>query len=76
MDEKQYELLLSKGYSNGYLLSRFEPELYTKIVSGCDESKPYFAGMIMGQKAAEREMFLENLTNTRKINEQLKPKMK
>jgi hypothetical protein len=76
MDEKKYEEQYSKGYNDGYLLSRFEPDLYKKINSVADTEGPYFQGLKAGNQAMERDLLLQNMKQTREHREQQKPRMK
>lgn len=72
MKEKDYEALYTQGYNQGYLLSRFEPDLYKKVIQAGNTEQPYFKGMQQGHQQCQRELFLANLKNSRKLNEQMK----
>lgn len=76
MDDKQQEQQYTNGYNNGYILSRFEPQLYKQVTAHCDSDKPYFKGMIEGHKAHEQELFLKNLEQSRKVRGEARPKMR
>jgi hypothetical protein len=75
INEKEYQERFTKGFNEGYLLSRFEPQVYEQVMQKADSDNPYFRGMSDGHRKHEREVFESNLRNSRRLNEQLKPKM-
>lgn len=76
MEDNKTEERYINGYNDGYLLSRFEPDLLKKISKQPIEGNPYFDGMAAGSKAHARELFMENLQKSRAIQQDHKPKMK
>lgn len=74
-DEKIYQEQFTKGFNDGYLMGKYEPELYEKVKKPEKIEQPYFSGLDKGYRQCQREMFLANLKNSRKLNEQLKPRM-
>lgn len=76
MNEKEYEALYLKGFNDGYLLSRFKPDLYNKISKAGDNEQPYFNGLQQGHRQVQRELFQQSLKDSRRLNEQLKHKPK
>ena len=76
MNDKEYEALYLKGFNDGYLLSRFKPDLYNKISKAGDNDQPYFNGLQQGHRQVQRELFQQNLKNSRRLNEQLKHRPK
>jgi len=76
MENKEQEQLYTEGYNNGYLLNRFEPELYKKLMEGQQDKNIYFEGMREGGKAQAAELFLENLQKGRDMSEKPGPRMR
>ena len=76
MDEKQKDARFTKGYNEGYLLSRFEPDLLKKITQKSKEYDPRFEGITAGRRAHERELFLEKLQKSRAMQQWIRrPRM-
>jgi capsule polysaccharide export protein KpsE/RkpR len=75
MDDKKFEEQYTNGYNDGYLLSRFEPDLYKKISSVADTEAPYFQGLKAGNQALQRELLVQHMKHTREQNQQQKPRM-
>lgn len=77
MEEKKYEELYTKGFNEGYLISRFEPELSKKIANAPDTDNPYLKGLFAGKTTHERELFLQNLEKSRAVSRDVhRPKMR
>lgn len=74
MNDKEYEALYVKGFNDGYLLSRFEPDLYKKISNAGDKEQPYFNGLQQGHRQVQKELFRQSLNDSRQLNEELKRK--
>lgn len=55
MEETNYQ----KGFNNGYILSKHNPELYSKIMQGIDATDPYLQGMQEGQKQHEQDKYVD-----------------
>ena len=76
MEDKKQEERYINGYNDGYLLSRFEPDLLKKINQSQIKGNAYFDGMADGSKAQARELFQENLQKSRAVQQQShKPKL-
>ena len=77
MEEKKYEQLYTKGFNEGYLISRFEPELAKKITKASDDENPYRKGLFAGKTCHERELFMQNLEKSRAVSKEVnRPKMR
>lgn len=53
---EEQEQLYTKGFNNGYLLARHEPELATKLSASPNEQNPYFRGLVFGKQEYEKEV--------------------
>lgn len=73
-NDKEYEALYAKGFNDGYLLSKFKPDLYRQISTAGDKDQPYFTGLQQGHRQVQREVFLQSLKDSRQLNEELKHK--
>jgi len=76
MEDKELEKLYVEGYNNGYLLSRYEPQLFKKVVTNVQSKNVYHSGLEAGGLAHAREVYMENVQKSRSITEQNKPKMR
>lgn len=77
MEYQQYEEQFNKGYNDGYLLSRFEPDTLKIVMDNPEKDSPYFKGVTSGKTKHEHDLFLENRQKSRAINEQVrKPRMR
>lgn len=75
-DDKVYEQKLTKGFNDGYLLSRFDPDLYKQIMRDANKEHPYFKGMVAGQVEVQKEVFRQMLQQSRQKPQERKPKMR
>ncbi|HEY1011008.1 MAG TPA: hypothetical protein VGE58_12895 [Daejeonella sp.] len=75
-NDKEYEALYAKGFNDGYLLSKYKPDLYRQISTTGNAEHPYFNGLQQGHRQVERELFLQSLQDSRQLNEELKHKPK
>lgn len=46
---EEQEELYTKGFNNGYLLARHEPELAAKLMASSNEQNPYLHGFAGGK---------------------------
>ena len=46
----------TKGFNNGYLLARHEPELAAKLAANPNEQNPFFRGIAGGKAQYEKEV--------------------
>jgi len=76
MDDQKNEKRYVNGYNDGYILSRYEPELIKNMMQYTPKDNPYFEGMAAGKTAQERDLFMENLQKQRAGQQTHKPKMK
>lgn len=76
MEDKELEKLYVEGYNNGYLLSRYEPQLFKQVVTNIQSKNVYYSGLEAGGQAHAKEMFMENVQKSRTISEQHKPKIR
>lgn len=74
MNETHEEDQYIKGYNEGYLISRFDPDTAKKILNDDAEGNPYIEGLVAGKSAHERELFKEHLQKVRADTAQLKPR--
>lgn len=72
MEEQQDYTAFTKGYNDGYLLSKYEPALLKEVMKTPQQDNPQFEGMLSGQRAQERKQFLDNVQNIRMLQEQRK----
>ena len=45
-----------KGFNNGYLLAKHDPELAAKLTAHNNERNPYFNGLVGGKQEYEKEV--------------------
>jgi len=45
----------TKGFNNGYLLAKYQPDLFEKIEKSSNPANEYFKGMLSGGKEYEHE---------------------
>lgn len=65
MEDQEKEQRYTNGFNDGYLLSRFEPQLMEKIGKQSMEGNPYFEGMTAGSRLYQQEKFLQQLEKSR-----------
>lgn len=53
---EEQEEKYTKGFNNGYLLARHEPELAAKLMANPNEQNPYFRGLVGGRAQYEQEV--------------------
>lgn len=58
---EQSEELYKKGFNNGYLLAKHEPELINKLMKESNPGNEYFDGLRLGKKEYEREKMMAQL---------------
>jgi hypothetical protein len=58
MEKNEQEYI--KGFNSGFLLSKHEPELLTKLLKG-DNAHEYIRGLHAGKKQHDREKLLEQI---------------
>jgi len=51
-----------EGFNNGYLLSKYEPQLLQKISPNLQASNQYLDGLLEGKQQQEREVFKKSLS--------------
>lgn len=63
-DDYQIPELYLKGFNDGYLLAKVNPELLTQLIQG-NQSKTseYFKGLVSGKKELEKELSLAKLAS-------------
>lgn len=67
---EEQEEKYKKGFNNGYLLAKHEPELLNKIIKERNPENEYFSGLMLGRKEYEREKMKAHLKeNDTKENE-------
>jgi len=52
LEEQQY----TKGFNNGYLLAKHEPELASRLMTQPNEHNAYFRGLLGGKQEYEQEV--------------------
>jgi len=52
----EQEELFSRGFNNGYLIAKYEPELASKLNFPDDDKNTYIKGLSGGKKQYEQEM--------------------
>lgn len=52
---EQYEELYAKGFNNGYLIAKHEPQLYITLEKGFEGKNDYLEGFVSGGKEYEIE---------------------
>ena len=53
---EEQEQLYTKGFNNGYLLAKHEPELAAQLTATPNEQNPYFNGLALGKQEYEKEV--------------------
>lgn len=53
---EEQEQLYTKGFNNGYLLARHEPDLAAKLTASPNEQNAYFRGLMFGKQEYEKEV--------------------
>ena len=53
---EQQEELFARGFNNGYLIAKYEPELASKLNFPADDKNIYIEGLSGGKKQYEEEM--------------------
>ncbi|MEP7168175.1 MAG: hypothetical protein ABI855_02270 [Bacteroidota bacterium] len=56
--EEQNEQLFIRGFNNGYILAKYEPQFTTGLLNGIEKnSLPFMQGFISGAKEVKIEKF-------------------
>lgn len=56
--ETQHEQLFIKGFNNGYVLAKYEPEISKELLKGIEKNGlPYIQGLFSGAKEVKIERF-------------------
>lgn len=55
-EEQTVDPQFLKGFNNGYLLARHEPELSKQLTAQPNDHSPYFKGLISGTQEYGREV--------------------
>lgn len=63
--ETQIDPNYIKGFNNGYILAKEEPELFEQIMKTPNEDKEYFKGLKAGGKEFIKEKFKDQLQKDR-----------
>lgn len=53
---KTPEKLIQKGFNDGYLLAKYQPELAAKLAEHKNEQDPYYVGLISGKEEYDLEV--------------------
>lgn len=53
---KTPEELIQKGFNDGYLLAKYQPELAAKLAKQQNEQSPYYTGLVSGKAEYEAEV--------------------
>ena len=54
------EVKYEKGFNNGYLIAKHEPELYSTVTKGLESKNDYLDGFLTGGKEYEHEKNMPN----------------
>lgn len=54
-DEHTVDPYYLKGFNNGYLLAKHEPELAAQLTANPNDHNPYFKGLVCGKQEYDRE---------------------
>lgn len=52
LDDQHY----IKGFNNGYLLAKHEPQLIAQLAANPNDENPYFKGLVAGKGEYEKEV--------------------
>jgi hypothetical protein len=52
---EQYEQHFTKGFNNGYLLAKHDPDLAAQLAANPNDQNPYFEGLVSGKQEYEKE---------------------
>jgi hypothetical protein len=55
-EEQAVDARYLKGFNNGYLLAKHEPELMAKLTAQTNEQSEYFKGLVSGKQEYEKEL--------------------
>ena len=61
-----------KGFNAGYELAKHEPELLAQLEKSLNGDSEYIQGLQFGKKQYDREMLLDQLKQSQKINKERK----
>ena len=64
------EQLFTRGFNDGYILARYEPNLLTLVIGKINQANDYFSGLISGQKEYELESQINDLSKLRQSKNQ------
>lgn len=53
--EKQEQQRYIKGFNNGYLLAKHEPDLAKQLIAQQNDQNPYFKGLVAGKGQFDKE---------------------
>ncbi|KAB2879764.1 hypothetical protein F9K33_07980 [bacterium] len=53
---KTPEELIQKGFNDGYLLAKYQPELAVKLAQQQNPQSPYYTGLVSGKAEYEAEV--------------------
>ena len=66
--EKQF----TKGFNNGYLIAKYQPDLFAKLEKNMDSSNEYVQGLLFGKKEHYFEKNIVQLENLKQKPSQSK----
>jgi hypothetical protein len=61
MDEQDKKF--TKGFNNGYLIAKYQPDLFEKIEKSSNSGNEYFKGMLSGKKEYDHEKKIIRFAN-------------
>ncbi len=64
------EQLFTRGFNDGYILARYEPNLLTLVIGKINQANDYFSGLISGQKEYDLESQINDLSKLRQSKNQ------
>ena len=56
MNAQEQEQQYIKGFNNGYLLSKHEPDLAAQLTANPNDHSEYFKGLVSGKQEYEKEV--------------------
>ena len=66
--EKQF----AKGFNNGYLIAKYQPDLFAKLEKNMDSSNHYVQGLLFGKKEHDAEKKVVKLKDFKQNQNQSK----
>lgn len=74
MTEQENEKKIAKAFNEGYIMSKHEPELLSKIFKSNNQSSEYMLAMKAGKKQHDQEKLIQEQQRIKERQMQQRPK--